>query len=44
MRVFSVFEFVVEVRRPQLGVERHVLHHGAEAFGRRIDLRLGLAR
>ena len=44
MRVFSVFEFVVEVGNPRLRIERHVLHDRAEAFGGRIDLRLRLAR
>ena len=44
MRVFSVFEFVVEVGHAQLGIEHHVLHHRAEALGRRVDFRLRLAR
>ena len=44
MRVFSVFEFVVEVGHAQFGIEDHVFHHRAEAFGRGVDFRLRLTR
>ena len=44
MRVFSVFESSSKSGVRDLRIERHVLHHRAEALGRRIDLRLGLAR
>src|SRR5574337_837603 len=36
--------FVVEIGNAQFRVEDDVLHHRAEALGRRIDLGLGLAR
>ena len=44
MRVFSVFEFVVEVGRAQLGIEDYVLHHGAKALGGGVDFGLRLPR
>ena len=44
MRVFSVFESSSKSGSSRLRVQRHVLHHGAESFGRRIDLGLRLAR
>ena len=44
MRVFSVLESSSKSGVLQLRIERHILHHRAETFGRRIDLGLGLAR
>ena len=44
MRVFSVFDSSSKSGILDSEIERHVLHDGAEAFGRRIDLRFGLAR
>ena len=44
MRVFSVFESSSKSGALEFRIERHVLHHRSETFGRRIDLRLRLAR
>jgi len=33
---------VIEIGRPRVGIERHVLQHGAETVGGGVDFRLGL--